>query len=145
MRGKVIFRIVMGVGILAIASVPWAAGPRAPSGRERVVRYDLATEATVSGTIQHIEHAGIARRDMGGTHLTLSTGDQAWEVRLCPRQYLAKENFTLSEGDRIEVTGSRVRFHNQDAILARVVKRGDRALVLRDRQGRPEWSRTSFR
>jgi hypothetical protein len=145
MRGKVIFRIVMGVGILAAASVPWAAGPRAGSRPERVVRYDLATEATVSGTIQHIEHAGIARREMGGTHLTLNTGDQAWEVRLCPRRYLAKENFTLSEGDRIEVTGSRVRFHEQDAILARVVKRGDRALVLRDRQGRPEWSSTSFR
>jgi DNA/RNA endonuclease YhcR with UshA esterase domain len=145
MRGKVIIQIVAGLGILAVASVPWAAGPRAASGRERVVRYDLATEATLSGTIQHIEHAGIARREMGGTHLTLNTGDMAWEVRLCPRQYLAKENFTLSEGDRIEVTGSRVKFQERDAILARVVKRGDRALVLRDRQGRPEWSTASFR
>ena len=135
----------MGVGILAVASLPWAAGPRATSGRERVVRYDLATEATVSGTIQHIEHAGIARREMGGSHLTLNTGGQTWEIRLCPRQYLAKENFTLSEGDRIEVTGSRVKFQEQDAILARIVKRGDRALVLRDRQGRPEWSATGFR
>src|SRR5579863_4304259 len=132
MRGRVIFQIAMGAGILAVASVPWAAGPTAASSRERVVRYDLATEATVSGTIQHIESAGIARREMGGTHLTLNTGDQTWEIRLCPRQFLAKENFTLSEGDRIEVTGSRVRFHEQDAILARVVKRGDRALVLRD-------------
>jgi hypothetical protein len=145
MRRRVIFRVLMGLGVLAAVAAPWAAESRAASRREQAVRYDPATETTVSGAIQHIENMGLARNGMGGTHLTLKTSDRTWEVRVGPRRFLAQENFTLSEGDQIEVTGSRVKFQEHDAILARVVTQGNRVLVLRDRQGRHLWSSTSFR
>jgi hypothetical protein len=45
------------------------------------------------------------------------------------------------EGDQIEVIGSKVKYQGADALVAREVRKGGKALTLRNVQGIPQWSR----
>ncbi|MDI6852119.1 MAG: hypothetical protein QME75_00745 [Deltaproteobacteria bacterium] len=46
----------------------------------------------------------------------------------------------MAAGDRLEVTGSRITYQGNPAIIASEVKKGDKALKLRDAQGIPAWA-----
>ena len=48
-------------------------------------------------------------------------------------------NFALAKDDQIEVTGSRVKYGDSDAIIAREIRKGSTVLTLRDEKGIPEW------
>lgn len=119
------------LGVTGAGSVP---------GKANAPRYNPATEVTVEGTVQHLEQEGIARWGTGGTHLILNTGSEKLVVRLGPRRFLAQQGFRIADGDRIVVTGSKVRIGDEEAILARQVTLRNRVLTLRDRQGKPQWS-----
>jgi hypothetical protein len=43
-------------------------------------------------------------------------------------------------GDKVEITGSRITFQRDAAIIAAEVKKGDEILQLRDGNGFPVWS-----
>lgn len=131
------------IGALALASASWAAvqGPMRCCMRGGMPRYDTATEASYKGTVEEIrqhDHAGMAGT---GTHLIVKSGDQVLEVLLGPSEFLAAQQITFAKGDQIEVTGSKIKFGDADAIMAREVKKGDKTLTLRDAQGVPKWSR----
>ncbi len=128
---KTVLLAVLTLGIGAAASVQY--------GRGRVPRYDASTEVTVSGTVQHLQEEGIARWGTGGAHLILNTGSGRLLVRLGPRRFLSQQHFRLSDGDRIQVTGSKVKIGDEEAILAREVRLNDRILTLRDKRGKPQW------
>jgi hypothetical protein len=130
--GKRFLTVLITLGIAGVASIGRA--------RESAPRYDPTTETTVSGTVQHLEATGIARWGSGGTHLILNTGTAKLAVRLGPRRFLAQQGVRLADGDRIEVTGSKVRIGDEEAILARVVKARGWTLMLRDKRGKPQWS-----
>ena len=123
---------------LALLALPLGAQP---AGRGRPGRiYNPATVLTVTGTVDDVQQY---TRGHGwrGTHLTLNTGKETLDVHLGPESFLADKQFTVAKGDRIEVTGSKVKFGDADALIAREVKKGDKTLVLRDAAGIPQWSR----
>jgi hypothetical protein len=101
--------------------------------------YDPNTETTVKGTVEKVTEIG----DQGwtGTHLTLRTNEQTYDVHVGPSAYVAKTGFTFSAGNQIEVTGSKIKVSGTDAIVAREIKKDGKVLTLRDRQGIPKWSR----
>jgi hypothetical protein len=101
--------------------------------------YDPNTETTVKGTVEKVTEIG----DQGwtGTHLTLRTNEQTYDVHVGPSAYVAASGFTFLAGDQVEVTGSKVKFDGADAIVAREIKKDGKVLTLRDRQGIPSWSR----
>ena len=70
----------------------------------------------------------------------MNTGSGKLVVRLGPRRYLAQQGFQIADGDRIVVTGSKVRIGDEEAIIARQVKCRNRSLTLRDKRGKPQWS-----
>jgi hypothetical protein len=49
---------------------------------------------------------------------------------------------TFAKGDRVQVTGSKVKFQSADIILAREVRRDQDMIYLRDSQGKPFWPAT---
>jgi len=103
-------------------------------------RYDPATEVTVQGTIDEVtEHTG----PMGwtGTHLILKTDKGTLEVHLGPSAFLAEKGFAFAPGDEIEVTGSKMKYEGEEALLARKVKKEEKSLTLRNAQGIPQWSK----
>jgi hypothetical protein len=78
---------------------------------------------------------------MTGTHLVVQAEGETLEVHLGPSRFLAGQEFSFEAGDAIEVTGSKVKRGEGEALLAREVKKGDTVLTLRNAEGVPQWSR----
>ena len=102
-------------------------------------RYDPSTETTVTGVVQEVKQVS-GQGAWGGTHLTLDTGARPLDVHVSPSAFLTKQQITFAKGDRIEVTGSKVKYEDADALIAREIKKGDKVLTLRNAQGIPVWS-----
>jgi hypothetical protein len=51
----------------------------------------------------------------------------------------------LRKGDTLEVTGSRVTIGESQVVLAREIRKGDRAWTLRDAEGHPLWASSQRR
>ncbi len=124
----------MQMGSLVLAQ-DTTSGPAAGSRN-----YDTATETTVSGTVEAV-HDVTGRRGWNGMHAQLKSAQGEFDVHVGPSWYLAQKKFQIAKGDQIEVTGSKVRFNNADALIARTIKKGDSILTLRNAQGIPAWSR----
>jgi hypothetical protein len=139
MRGMTCRRFRFAMGLMcALAALPALAqaGAGQPQGRPR---YNPSTETTVKGTIQEVQQR--TRGAWTGTHVILKTEQGTLDVHLGPSDFLAKQHLTLSSGDRIEVTGSKVNIGQAEELLARTVKKGDKVFTLRNERGIPEWSR----
>jgi hypothetical protein len=115
-----------------------------PQGRGGGPRYDTATEATVTGTVDSVEQiagpgGGRGRRGSGGTHLTLKTRTEALDVHLGPTAFLNETKVAIAKGDTLVITGSRVTVDNEQVFIAKEVKKGDSTWTLRDAAGLPMW------
>lgn len=128
--------IAIAISTLSVASALAQRGMGQGAGR----MYDPATETTVKGTVEEVKQIPGQRGGASGTHLIVKTDKETLEVHLGPTAFLEKEKFTFAKGDQIEVTGSKVKIGGADALLAREVKKGDKALTLRNAQGIPVWS-----
>ncbi len=101
--------------------------------------YDPSTETTVKGTVEKVLEVP-GKQGWNGIHLTLRVDNQTYDVHVGPSDYVSKNGFTFSDGDQIQVTGSKIKVGGTDTIIAREIKRGDKAIVLRNSQGIPMWS-----
>jgi hypothetical protein len=131
-----ILLIAIAISTLSVASALAQRGMGQGAGR----MYDPATETTVKGTVEEVKQIPGQRGGASGTHLIVKTDKETLEVHLGPTAFLEKEKFTFAKGDQIQVTGSKVKIGGADALLAREVKKGDKALTLRNAQGIPVWS-----
>ncbi|HVC90894.1 MAG TPA: hypothetical protein VND66_09770 [Acidobacteriaceae bacterium] len=125
------------ITMLLVACLAGSALAQMGSSARRL--YNPNTEITVKGTVEKVTEIG--RQGWTGTHLTLRTNEQTYDVHVGPSAYVAKSGFTFSAGNQIEVTGSKLKFGGADAIVAREIKKDGKVLTLRDRQGIPRWSR----
>ena len=106
-------------------------------------RYDTSTEVTIRGTVQEVKEVADTSRggSATGTHLTLKTEKETLDVHLGPTAFLADQKMSLSRGDELEITGSRVKVAAKDAVIAREIRKGAQTVTLRDDKGVPKWSR----
>jgi hypothetical protein len=121
-----------------------------PRGGQGGPRYDTATEATVTGTVEAVEQitgrgGGRGRRGLGGTHLTLKTGTEMLEVHLGPTAFLNEQKVVVARGDTLEIVGSRVTVDGEPVFIAKSVKKGSSVWTLRDASGLPLWRRRGGR
>jgi hypothetical protein len=132
-------------GIAALALVLAAPLLAQPQGRgQGSPRYDLGTEATVTGTVESIEQitgpaGGRGRRGLGGTHITLKTSGETVEVHLGPTAFLSDKKVAIAKGDTLVIVGSRVTVDDERVFIAKEVKKGDSVWILRDAAGLPLW------
>lgn len=123
---------------LAFGLFVLGAGFAAAQGSEPGMRYDLNTETTLTGVIESVmEVPGTGA--MSGTHLSLETKSETIHVHLGPTRFVNKQGIAFAKGDSVAVTGSRIKGDGYQAILARTVKRGSKAITLRDKNGMPRW------
>jgi hypothetical protein len=102
--------------------------------------YDPATVETVRGEVTAVNTIAASRMGRGpGVHVQLETASGPLEARLGPAWYLEREKLVLGVGDEVEITGSRVNVGGQPTLIARLVKKGDRSVTLRDEGGMPLW------
>jgi hypothetical protein len=145
------FISLLGVSALVLtASAAWAQpgmgqgfgqGRGARAGKAYKRMYNPQTVETLSGTVVKLEKTTYGRRGRNvGMHLTLKTAKETIQVQLGPSWYVEKQGMTLASGDQVEVTGSRVTFRGQPAIIAAEVKKGAQVWKLRDAAGVPVWA-----
>jgi len=132
-----------GIAVLVLfAALPLFAQPQ---GRgEGAPRYDLTTEATVTGTVESVEQiasqgGGRGRRALGGTHITLKTNAETLDVHLGPTAFVNEQKIAIARGDTLQILGSRVGIDDERVFIAREVKKGDSVWTLRDAAGLPLW------
>ncbi|MBW4043685.1 hypothetical protein [Acidipila rosea] len=130
--------ILLAMVILAPAMYVGAQTTDTPTRRS--LMYNTATETTVSGTIEAVNQV-TGRRGWNGTHLQLKTAEGVMDVHVGPSWFLTQKKFELAKGDQVEITGSKVKFNDADALIARTIKKGESELTLRNAQGIPAWSR----
>ena len=136
-------RIFLLLSALCLALVSAGAATSALAQKElnparTVPRYNRATEVVMKGTVVEVmERSGPA--GLIGTHLTLRVSTGTVSVHLAPSAFLLKNDFELAPGEQIEVLGSTVK---HGMLLARVVKKGDKVLILRNAMGIPQWPRS---
>ena len=94
----------------------------------------------INGAILEVKEASGRSRGIG-THLTVKAGNDVYDVHVGPTWYLTREKYSFAKGDQVEVIGSRVKYQDAEAIIARQIKKGGDTWTLRDAQGVPLWSR----
>ena len=125
-----------GVLVTVIAALAETAFAQVGSEPEGVI-YRRATEATLTGTVE-----AVGRMQPNGFHgvsLTLRAESALIEVYVGPAWFTKQQNFEFMTGDALSVTGSRVVIGGQNALVARVIKKGDKVLTLRKADGFPLW------
>jgi hypothetical protein len=140
-RGSAQYAAGFAVLMLFVAAPRLAQAQR---GGEDSPRYDVSTEATVTGTVESVEQitgggGGRGGRGLGGTHLTLQTGKETLEVHLGPTAFLNEQKVSIAKGDTLVVVGSRVTVDSEPVFIAKQVKKGNSTWTLRDAAGLPLW------
>jgi hypothetical protein len=139
--------IVLALFVVPTAFAQMGMGQGMGQGRH-MPKYDPSTVVTVKGTIDEVQDGMMHSGQMGqmkgtdhmGMDLVLKTDKETLTVLVGPTRFVKEKNFTFAQGDQIEVTGSKVKYNNADAVIAREIKKGDKTLTLRDEKGIPEWS-----
>ena len=105
------------------------------------LRYDKATETTMSGPIRYVLTAADGDGVIG-LHLELTTPSGPVRVALAPAPFVATNNYDFFVDERVYVIGSKVGPRGE--IWARAIsKDGRNFLTLRDEDGTPRWSNTA--
>ena len=102
-------------------------------------KYDVHTETKMKGTVEEMKLPPKGS-EKEVAHLLVKSGADSVDVYLCPKSFLDDMGVSLSKGDEIALTGSKVKQGEADLILAREVVKGSDTLVLRDDKGNPVWT-----
>ena len=144
------FISLIGISILVlIATAAWGQpgmGPGGGQGRGWGARdaynrmFNPQTVQTLSGDVVNVDKFIPSKNMSYGVHLILKTEKGTIPVHLGPSWYMEKQPVTIAAGDKVEVTGSRVTYQGNPAIIAAEVKKGDQILKLRNAAGIPAWA-----
>lgn len=122
----------------AMKGTPSAA--QGPGGPGAGPRYDPDTVTTLRGTVDAVTVMPARGGRAGGLHLALKADGQTMDVHLGPTWFLQREGIEIAKGDVVEVTGSVVDVEGATVLVARELKKGPKAVRLRDEKGIPAWS-----
>ncbi len=120
-----------------ISFLVFSAAPH-PDKTEGEPPYDPVTVIHVTGTVIRV-HEAPPNNPLGGLHLLIGTDTAEIETYLGPVDFLKQFEISFSEGNAVEVIGSRIAFGSGYVVLAREVRKGEVCLYLRDNSGHPNW------
>jgi hypothetical protein len=129
---------IVGAATVLLVLVLSSLGPRQQKGPPV---YSVAGEVAVTGVVQDTKEFFCPVSDDQGMHLVLRTQQGDLLVHVAPARFLRGQGFRFNPQDQLSITGSRVHYQGQDALLAREITRGSEVLILRDSQGHPVWNR----
>ncbi|MGA7770490.1 MAG: hypothetical protein WCA27_30185 [Candidatus Sulfotelmatobacter sp.] len=125
---------VMGTAVVVLAILLFT------SPRHRVPVYSASNERTVQGVVQDVQEFYCPISGDVGTHLLVKAEDGTFQVHVGPTRFLNDNKLSVSKGDQIQVVGSRIIYHGQEALIARTVVRGNQTLAFREPNGKPMWA-----
>jgi len=144
------FKIRTAVFLAMMVPAVWAQGqtptPTVCAGPDTATAFNQATIETFTGEAMGVQDL---RRLFGVAdyiNFVLRTEqNENWMVSLGPGSYLEENNFELSNGDRVTVTGSRVTIQGRPTLMATEIEKNGQRLQLRNQNGVPVWEMTPER
>jgi hypothetical protein len=106
---------------------------------DRKPRYDPATVVDLDATVIDIREAAKDGPSPGISLVVRRQSDAALTVYLGPTPFIRSFEITFRKGDRIHITGSRLKLNGETLILAREVRKESTTLYLRGKNGEPYW------
>lgn len=129
---------VFSIPLLLLVWVPSGLSQKAPPEESSLPKYDLHTETKTDGVIDEVNQLSIgSRKDF--TELIIKNGDDKLHIYVCPKPFQDEIGVSFTKGDRIAVTGSKVKQETSEVILARELVKGTDTLMFRDNKGSPVW------
>ena len=116
-----------------------ASAPQQRAAGQTPRMYNVATEVTISGTIDDVITVSGAG-SQGGVHLMLRTTSETLEIHVGPEWFMTQQKYKLAKGDAVSITGSRIKMDTTERVVAREVKKGAETMTFRDAKGFPKWS-----
>ena len=119
---------------------PMHRGPRREEDPYRKI-FDSKTVKTVSGQVIKVDQVPEPRFGLEMRLTVIIDKKEILPVYLGPAFYIvdAERANPFKIGDKVTVTGSQVTVRGEPFMLATTVKRGNEVLLLRDKDGTPEW------
>lgn len=144
MKQRIFITIIILIASAHSAFAFWGSDSRDKnSGLDLAGGYDTNTVTRITGKIV----APPARHE-GGEHteMSLVTGQGSLTVILGPWSYWERQDFSLSKGQEISITGSRAIGKDGNAYLfaqkLEIFGDANRSISLRSESGTPAWSRS---
>ena len=103
-------------------------------------QYDVTTVEAIRGEISSVDRFMPRQGVSEGIHLVLATGSESISVHLGPAWFIENQDEMVVVGDAVVITGSRIVYQGDPAIIAASVEKGEQVLQLRDELGYPVWS-----
>ncbi|MBN2088041.1 hypothetical protein JW964_00420 [candidate division KSB1 bacterium] len=102
--------------------------------------YNPANEVTLEGQISKVilNNSGYGRFPV--TLVDLKTKEKAITVYIAPDWYVTAQKIELKSEQNLLVTGSVVKYNQQDLMIARIIKYNSKEMTLRDSKGIPVWA-----
>jgi hypothetical protein len=133
----------MLIGLLVLlAALPASATRRKSPPKPPEPVYDRAREVVVRGAVEEVRSPTGRFNPLSVQQIVVLTESGPVLVQLAPSSYLKSKDFSCIKGDTVEVTGARAAIGEQQVVLARQVRAGDKTVTLRDADGRPVWLKT---
>jgi len=97
------------------------------------VIYNLETVETIEGQVLNVDIIG------NGVSLQVKTDEETIPVHLAPIWYVENQDIEINPNDTVEITGSRINFNGETAIVAAKITKGNTTFKLRDENGFSLW------
>ena len=128
-----LFGLVFAVAVICVLLLTFGVSFRG-SGP---VKYNAATETTITGTIEQVEDFACPVNDGEiGSHIKVRTATGIVEVHLAPARIMRAHDIKFAAGERVEVWGSKVHYKGAEDVIAREVTRGTDFYQFRDQSGK---------
>jgi len=122
--------------VVLVFSVSRVNSPSKPPKTAGTLEYDIATETKIKGIVEEINPpTSDSKTVLVG--LRIKEDSALVELSLCPKSFLDDLGVSFSKGDKVEITGSKVKHGDLEEVLVREVVRGNDTLVFRDKSGNP--------
>ncbi len=105
-----------------------------------VPRYDLAQEVRVKGEVLEVKDYQCPVSGGMGAHLVLQTTEGPLEVHLSLTSFLTDYQISFAKGDKVEILGNKITFHDMPGMLVRKVLKNQVEYSFRDAKGNPLWT-----
>ena len=102
--------------------------------------YNPKTVETINGKVLSVDSFTSRHRMSHGIHLQVETANETIPVHLGPAWYFDNQEIEIKPNDTVKVTGSRIRFDGEPAIITAQITKGNITVKLRDKNGFPVWS-----
>lgn len=129
-----------GIALLTAAGIVFEISKGLKNRRRYKRDFNPDTIEELEGRILEASTDNDKHDETQGTILIMETENgKIIPVHLGPEWFLSHQKIRYKKGDKITVTGSRVKYQNNDVLIASQIQYGDSKLILRDESGFPRW------